>query len=519
MDRRLRLIQHGGGEDEAEILAALDDPTIRIVLPPGTPSFSHQLLALALVDLLARLFPRIDVVCDPAARADAALPAGEELLAARLQHAREHGIPPQAAGEAAITINIGPDGENADLCADGSGWQAYLGTQPSRLPDSGSRVSVGALVAACRAAAHTFARLLANLLEAQPTPASDYFSALTYRTAETPFEEPTAEVSGALEGVLVGVGSIGGAAVYLLARTPGLAGELAIIDPQSLESHNLDRAILATAADTEAERVKVEVAADAVAHLDRLSVDPRKETISGYLASRPPEQPLPLVLCAVDSPSSRRAMQDCLPLELINAACNPREVMISGHRTDEGPCVCCLHMAEMLDGEQIRARLIAQATGLTFEQVVVRMNQRAPLEPQTIMFIELRTSRPEGSLAGYVGETLETLWEEQLMYGAVQVQASGGAVGAVAAPWVTALAGFLLAGEALKATGGTQLAGCRLGAAPVSPATRYVEAIYASPRYAQLTRPARWVGSECLCRSPRRLRLMRRRYGLPDQKQ
>lgn len=32
----------------------------------------------------------------------------------------------------------------------------------------------------------------------------------------------------------------------------------------------------------------------------------------------------------------------------------------------------------------------------------------------------------------------------------------------------------------------------------------YEENVYASPAYRQLTRPARWSGSECLCRSPRR---------------
>lgn len=84
---------------------------------------------------------------------------------------------------------------------------------------------------------------------------------------------------------------------------------------------------------------------------------------------------------------------------------------------------------------------------------------------------------------------------------------------AVAAPWVTALAGILLAGEALKSTSG-ELARWRLGPANDSPAIKYAENPYNTPTDALLSRPERWEGDECLCRSPRRLELLRRRYGL-----
>lgn len=513
-DRRLRLIQSGSESQQEAILAALDDPTIRIVLPPE-PNISHQLLVLTLVDLLARLFPRIEVPCPPELRADPALPPGASGLAERLREARSHGCAPLPTGEPSFTIAIGRSGAQADLHVDGRGWQSYLGTEPSRLPDQPEKtIPVGPLVAACRAAAHTFSQLLTGLLPPRELPVSDYFSALTYRTAGDPLRETADASPGRLEAVLVGAGSIGGALVYLLARVPGIAGALSIVDPQSLDEHNLDRAILATAADTLTKAEKATVAASALAHLSDLDVDPGVETIAEFLASRPREDPLPLVCSAVDTLSSRREIQDCLPLKLINAACSPQEIMISGHRTDDGPCVCCLHMAQVLDAENVRARLISRDTGVVFMQVVVWMIQRAPLDPQAIRVIETNTSRPAGSLAPYAGRTIEELWSEQFMYGATKVGTEGGAVAQVAAPWVTALGGFLLAAEALKAAAGEELAAFRLGPHRDPPGLRYVEAVHASPRFADLSVPARWEGSECLCNSPRRLRLLRERYGL-----
>lgn len=78
-DSRLRVIQRGAAADEAEIVALLDQ-TIEVRLPPGTPQWRHQLIALALVDLLGRIFPRLRIVCDPTAVAHADLPPGVPLL-------------------------------------------------------------------------------------------------------------------------------------------------------------------------------------------------------------------------------------------------------------------------------------------------------------------------------------------------------------------------------------------------------------------------------------------------------
>lgn len=84
--------------------------------------------------------------------------------------------------------------------------------------------------------------------------------------------------------------------------------------------------------------------------------------------------------------------------------------------------------------------------------------------------------------------------------------------GAVAAPFTTALAGFLLAGEALKTAAGADYNQHRLGPLGMI-ATQYLESPWASPADAFLQNPPRWPTHECLCQNGRRLALIRVRYG------
>lgn len=513
-DRRLRVIQRSGSSNESDLLSILDAATIRVLLPAGEVSWRHQVLAEALVDLLSRLFPCLDVICDPTARSAADLPPGPALSSERLQAAREHGVAPASPREPTLSIGIGAV-EGADLWCDGSAWQSYLGTQPSRLKaDDASGVPIGPLAAACRVAAHAFTRVMDGAVTQRPTPGSMYSSALGHRFASEPLDDPGLPFAPRLAAVMVGAGSVGGAAAYALARTPSLQGDLDVVDPQALEAGNLDRALLATRQRSAAEDVKVDVVSDALAHLPHLHVTPHQLTAGGWLAQRDRELPLPLVLCAVDSAAARRAVQDCLPLHVLNAACHPAEVTVSRHITCNGPCMCCLHMSQVLDAERIKARLIAQATGFNFEMVVALLVGRVALTLAHIQGIERHGRMPNGALVDFVGLTLDELWDAQLLYGATTAETAGGLV-AVAAPWVTALTGVLLAAEALKEAAGSGYQPYRLGPRADNVAIKYEENPYASPEFGLLTDPARWPTSECLCRSPRRARLIRERYGLP----
>jgi hypothetical protein len=514
-DRRVRVIQCAPGASEDELKAALAR-TVRVVLPPGTPKWRDQLIALALVDMLGRVSPRIDIVCDAHAQADPQLPPGPSLLGERLEAVRRHGVEPQAPGEPELTIRVGPSTEPADVYVDGREWQAYVGTRQSRLPDDeGRAIAVGPLAASCRAAAQALQRLLADLLPRTTIIESSYWSALTYEKGEEPFADPELPVPTQLDAVLVGAGSIGGAAAYLFAHTPGLEGELDVVDPQALEEHNPDRALLATEAAAAAGAVKVELAVDALAHLT-LAARPQRMTIAEFVAAQSREQALPLVLAAVDSARARREIQDCLPLEVVNAACSPTAIAVSGHVTGDGPCVYCLHLPEVLDSERILAKLIAAATGLPFMTVVPLMVDHVKLTADHLRVIERNRGLPLGALQEHRGVEVDELYRAALLYGEIGITTASGLEAAVAAVFVTALAGFVLAGEALKAGGGEEFAPYRLGVRGQL-GTKYEESLFHSPNTSLVAPARRHDGSECLCRSPRRLRIMRQRYGLTEE--
>jgi hypothetical protein len=515
-DRRTRVVRRGAGGqvDDGPLLEKLDETTIEVRLPEA-PDWSTQLVAEALVDLLSRLFPRLRINCPAEARSDPRLPPGPDNLHQRLEQVRGHGVSPEAPGEAGFVVGVGPGSDAADLYVDGDGWVAYLGTVPSDLgrAEAGSAV-VGPLAAACRGAAHAFQLAMSGLGPALDVPRSTYWSGLNFSFGPTPLDVAERTWIPELDAVLVGAGSIGGAAVYSFARTPDLRGELQVVDPQTLVSTNPDRALLATAAVSDAERVKAEVAAEALGHHHDLRVGSHECRLDEFVAARPREDVLPLVLCAVDNLEARRSIQDCLPLDLINAACDPANSVVSGHRTGSGPCVMCLFMSRIMDREQALFRLIARETGLMNERMVAgMMAARAPLGRQHLRAIEDFRGLPDGALADYEGKILRDLWHGRLAYGEQRIETEQGAVVEVAAPWVTALAGVLLASEALKA-GAPTLNADRLGPLPGAPGIRYGESVYASPEFSQLTTPRRWSGEECLCNSPWRRRLIVERYGL-----
>lgn len=518
-DRRVRFIQRGGAGDEDEVLA-LVNRTVRVILPSGTPDTRHQILALALVDLLGRIFPHIDVVCNADAVAASELPPGAPPLRDRLEAARAHGREPKpATGDPVVTVMIGrADQEVADVHVDGGGWQSYVGAQPSRLPDDGSVLPIGPLIAACRAANQAFQLAVGDRLrQAGRRIETSYFSALTYEHSTDPFDDPKLESPERLDAVLVGAGSIGGAAVYLFARMPDLGGVLDLVDDDTLKDHNPDRAILATTELYKQNAVKVDVAHASLVHQSSLNVCPHQKRFELFVAEQPCKVPLPVVLSAVDSVASRREIQDAGPLEVIDAACGMDQISCSGHRTDQGPCIYCLHIENVLDSEQIKYRLIAQATGFAEAVVIPLLVEQAPLNEQHLRAIENHRrlhgdAVAEGAFDDYRGKTLETLYREKFLYGEALVTTEGGGQAAVPAPFITALAGFLLAGEALKACNDAYAA-YRLG--PVGQiSTMYREDPWGSPSNALLLNPRRWPTHECLCQSPLRLRLMRARYGL-----
>lgn len=500
-------------EDVAHLAVRLEQP-VRLLVSGTKVSWSRQLLAICLADLLGRLLSRLEIVCDVEIKADDRLPPGPMSLEERLTEARAHSLiePLDTAGEEPVlTVVIGEEAEG-DVYVDGSGWISYLGERPGEALAQDETNPIGPLVAACRGAAQTMQRLIADLLPTTTFVESSYWSALTLNECQ-PGDDPRSLplVNPHVEALLMGAGSIGGAAVYALGRVPGLAGSLPIVDFDRLEEKNSRKALLARGSDITAGTSKAKVASKELAHLDALEAEPFEMSLADYVAARPAKDPLPLVLTAVDSIAARRELADHMPLLALNAACGDTQISVSGHRTDDGPCVYCLYIGEVLDVTANRAKMMQRELGLPAAMILQLRIHTAGLEVQHLRQIEGHRGLDRGALSDYRGKTIDALFDERVLYGETKIEDGEGRRTLLQLAFVPALAGFLLAGEALKAGPDLDCHQYRLG--PDGLAIEYVESMFEAP-VGMRTNPPRWGTSECLCRSQRRLALMRERYGL-----
>src|SRR5689334_19212317 len=124
-DRRLRVLAATSPDAAVPVLDALDTATIDMVLDED-PSWHQQVLAIALVDLLGRLFPNIDY--SPGAMpAHPDLPPGCDRLSDRLDAARSHGdLAPGSKTGTRFVVHIGNGNASADLHVDATDWKGYL---------------------------------------------------------------------------------------------------------------------------------------------------------------------------------------------------------------------------------------------------------------------------------------------------------------------------------------------------------------------------------------------------------
>jgi len=154
--------------------------------------------------------------------------------------------------------------------AGSSEWYARLSPDgPVGSGDSGN--PFGAAAAACFALANVFRAVFSEHLST-PEPDSSFalslfdfhrFSGPEARVAQLPAGGPALRTLSINldETILGGVGAIGNAAVWVLARVPRLTGALVLVDDQAVTLSNLQRYVLTTQPHPTAETKKVALAA------------------------------------------------------------------------------------------------------------------------------------------------------------------------------------------------------------------------------------------------------------------
>ncbi len=475
----------------ASLLRRFDDDEFRRKLATSVVGIAYDDVATStsegqrtlelLVDLLARLYPTVAIKGLDTTSAE------QSHALARLS-ARARAINPE------ITLLHGLDQVTAlavvgattveGLVANGNPFVVYIGSNEwiarasTRRPvrSSPSDNPFGAGAAACIAAAAVFRSIFADELEQRGLPELGALSAedahedlslsLLDFSAGAATRVDYQQLPGAIdigETFLVGVGAIGNAAVWALARTSGLTGTLNLIDGEVIELSNLQRYVLATEASVG--QRKVDIAATAIrSDLESiaeqgLAVRAHAKHWDAYLATRN-DYLLNHVLLALDSAEDRIAAQSSLPQWIANAWTQPENLGISRHASfRDDACVACLYLPTQV--RKSRDALYAEALGIQSQEEIMEvrrlLHSGAPVGVQFLKTMTEHLGVPLEPLAGFANRPLEHFYSEALCGGVVLNL--GGRVGTerrteVPMAFQSAMAGIILAAELVVHAGG-----------------------------------------------------------------
>lgn len=472
------------GLDEPLLASALDHTVIGISVGQGAADAEADTGAELFVRLAARLYPRIAIRATAQDQRVALL----EELAAKINPRVELG------GRPTIEVILGEQrlkpSKAKRIFVGSNGWRAAI--SPTRAISCGATNNpFGAGLAACLAAGNVF-RLA--LIPGGEQDAEAILSALP----------PNESFEGSLHGdlgqlVLVGAGAIGNGAAWALSKVE-MAGELSIVDHESVDLGNLQRYVFAERADEGAQKAPLLKrhftgalqASDYTADLAGFLVQ------TGYAHDK--------MLLALDSAAARRAAQASLPRWVANAWTQPGDLGVSIHHFGQGACVSCLYLPEQ--AQRNEDEIIAQAFGVPEQVMLVRtLLHSGEGAPNELLQAIARARGVElEKLLPFEGRPLRALYTEGFCGGAViSLRNIGTPRGEVHVPLAhqSTLAGVLLAAAGVRRA---------LGGATESTATQ-LDVLKQVP-----TMPTRPLAKEptgrCICHDPDFLRSFASKYGL-----
>jgi hypothetical protein len=405
---------------------------------------SEQAEGRALLDLTirlaARVFPAIQL--DPGEGVDA------EGVAELARAINPHIELVQDAAQIGVALGGATRTYERTIHAGSAGWDALISTN-SRQGIGSSELPFGAGAAACLAIAEVFRRVFLPD-ELQGTQGELRYSTFAPGAGTSP--TPVDGFTDRGPTALIGVGAIGNAVVWTLARAP-IKGTLEIVDPEEIELGNLQRYVLATRGDEGAS--KAPFAAEELTN-DVKGI-PHAVTLTSFFAEH--GYRWERMLLALDSSRDRRSAQASLPRWLANAWTQPGDLGVSVHPAfdSDGSCVSCLYLQQReLPSED---QLIAEALGIGDQLGQVRqlLVTGEGVQPQLAELIAQRLQRPPELLATFAGHPIRELYVQGICGGAVLPLGGPGSPRAdvhVPLAHQSALAGVLLAAAYARSLSG-----------------------------------------------------------------
>lgn len=430
-DPRLQLLGEIARGDAESLLQRLN--TTEIVVRAGNSSTMAQ-LALMISNLVARLFPAVTIEAGsaslhmaPFGSGDLKVVGSEVVALARVARAAA------STSRYVIDAGVGSDGANLYVAADA--WTLRVGRRPvtCAAPFSGPAV----LAAAAIAAAQCFLDLVPEVAGHRIGAADYVWNLVDYRTSPAP-QAPTFEPIR--NTVCFGAGAVGSSFVLALVLS-NARGALDVVDPDRLSPRNKVRYPM-WLGDQSGWKVNW---LERCASGSGVDLRGHRQTAATWIqeATDAPE----LAIAAVDSISGRRQATDALARTTLNAGVEGLRLHVSRHSFGDGHgCLYCPYVAA---GEQMdELTVYVKLTALSATRVAALL-QGAVISAQDVADMVGRGQLPDEGAEELIGGRLQDVARAKL-YAQAAVQAPSGAELAVSAPFVSAMAGALLAAEVLK---------------------------------------------------------------------
>jgi molybdopterin/thiamine biosynthesis adenylyltransferase len=441
------------GIEPAAIQDRLESQVVELAFDAGAAAAPEGRMSLDLaVRLFARLYPTLRLTdLDENA---AALKVELEKLARAINPAIE--LSSSEATTVRLVYGATATEEGPTVIYAGSdGWLTKISTTgPQGV--GGSNLPFGAGGAACLGAANVFRAIFKDALEVPRLDEEVVLSLLDFTTGADATQGPRDVDVDIGSTPLVGVGAIGNAAIWALARTPGLTGSLQLIDHEPVDLSNLQRYVLTIQRDVG--RQKVIVAQKAMtAGRSRLRVARFGIRWEEFVARRG-HPAIGRVVAALDSAADRIAVQAALPARTLNAWTQAGDLGVSRHGfLGDEACLACLYIPE---GKRPNEdQLIAQALGLPIEpQALLHPLRELLVNGQSVGedFVRDAAKRlglADDALLTFAGEPLRQFYAKAVCGGVILQAETGRPPLEAPLAFQSALAGVMLAAELVAEAG------------------------------------------------------------------
>jgi len=390
-------------------------------------------LLLNILNLIARIFPSISI---EAPRERVSVPVFGDGEITELGKRLVNSLQPSRAIDPSRTlvIDTGTGRDGADIYITADTWTIGMSRTPlDHLQGSGPAQTAAAALAASEIFREALPEFPGVRLGEEPF----FWNLLDYRTTRAPDERCPA---GAVDAICFGAGSVGSSILYALVLGNS-SGSLVFVDPDRLSPRNRFRYPLWLATKTEPKVSWIRRMASGT----RIRVQAYAESAADFIYRY--TQPIAVAIAAVDNVSARRDIADALAHTTLNVGIDGMKFHVSRHHFDDGySCAYCQYVSvgETMDEVAMYVQLTGLGAGRIQKLLGGEQLRAADLE-RIVKNGKLPYEKASRDLIG--GRLQDAL--RLRLYEQATVQVTSGAL-AIAAPFVSALAGSVLAAELQK---------------------------------------------------------------------